>query len=273
MALEMAPAVIHLKDSATGETVARLEDPHGDRARWQAFTPDGTRLVVACSYDCAIHIWDLRAIRERLTVMNLDWNWPQFPPAATGNLAAEPMTIHRDELTREQRSKRDIERYRREVEAAPNSAEACNQLAWELLTAPEPLRDAATALTLAERATRLEAGDAVYRNTLGVAYYRAGRYREAVAVLRPNLEREEDRYLAFDLYCLAMSHERLGERAQARDTYHWAVRWTQVQPRMSAVELEELSEFRAEAEKLLRIDAKDDKSSSIGRQRPDVPVP
>ena len=49
MALEMAPAVIHLKEVATGRTVAKLEDPHGDRATWQGFTPDGTQLVVVAS--------------------------------------------------------------------------------------------------------------------------------------------------------------------------------------------------------------------------------
>ena len=85
MALEMAPAVIHLKEVATGRTVAKLEDPHGDRATWLGFTPDGTQLVVVASYASAIHIWDLRAIRARLKDMNLDWDWPEFPPAATGD--------------------------------------------------------------------------------------------------------------------------------------------------------------------------------------------
>ena len=120
MALEMAPAVIHLKEVATGRTVAKLEDPHGDRATWQGFTPDGTRLVVVASYASAIHIWDLRAIRTRLKEMNLDWDWPEFPPAATGNMAAGPVTIEvlpgdlaGPALTREQRARRDIERYRR----------------------------------------------------------------------------------------------------------------------------------------------------------------
>src|SRR5262249_41985025 len=47
MAVEMAPAIIHLKETATGRTVAQLEDPNGDRATWQGFTPDGTGLVVA----------------------------------------------------------------------------------------------------------------------------------------------------------------------------------------------------------------------------------
>ena len=85
MAQEMAPAVIHLKETATGRTVAKLEDPHGDRATWQGFTTDGTQLVVVADYAGAIHIWDLRAIRTRLKDMNLDWDWPEFPPAATGN--------------------------------------------------------------------------------------------------------------------------------------------------------------------------------------------
>src|SRR5260370_3229997 len=62
MAMELAPAVIHLKEVATGRTVARLEDPHGDRANWLSFTPDGTQLVVQARYARAVHICDLRAI-------------------------------------------------------------------------------------------------------------------------------------------------------------------------------------------------------------------
>jgi WD40 repeat protein len=79
MALEMDPGVIHLKDIATGQTVARLEDPHGDRATWMGFTPDGGQLVVNAVYSKAIHVWDLRAIRRRLKLMNLDWDKPEIP--------------------------------------------------------------------------------------------------------------------------------------------------------------------------------------------------
>src|SRR4029450_9660833 len=56
MALEMAPAVIHLQEVASGRTVAKLEDPHGDRAGWMGFSPDGTQLVVAAPYAKAIHV-------------------------------------------------------------------------------------------------------------------------------------------------------------------------------------------------------------------------
>jgi WD40 repeat protein/tRNA A-37 threonylcarbamoyl transferase component Bud32 len=93
MALEMAPGVLHLKEAATGRTVAKLEDPFGDRANWQGFTPDGTGLVAVAKYASAIHVWDLRAVRARLKEMNLDWEWPEFPPAPTGQSAAAPVTI------------------------------------------------------------------------------------------------------------------------------------------------------------------------------------
>jgi tetratricopeptide (TPR) repeat protein len=259
----MAPAVVHLKEVATGRTVAKLEDPHGDRATWQGFTPDGTQLVVAASYASAVHVWDLRAIRARLKEMNLDWDWPEFPPAETGSPVAGPGTIEvlladrpRLALSREQRAEQDIERRRRHVEAEPDSAAACNELAWAYLTAPEALRNLEDALPLAEKAVRLAPGDANSRNTLGVAYYRAARYRDAAEVLRPNLQGQEDRSLALDLYVLAMSHHRLGEAARARDYYDWAVRWAKVQRGLDAKLLEELTAFRAEAEELLGIDPK-----------------
>jgi tetratricopeptide (TPR) repeat protein len=114
------------------------------------------------------------------------------------------------------------------------------------------------ALPLAEKAVRLASGRAILQNTLGLAYYRAGRYREAVDVLRPNLARQPIGSLAYDLYFLAMSHHRLGETARARDYYDWAVRWIEVQGGLSTHSLEELSMFRAEAEELLGIGRRKD---------------
>jgi serine/threonine protein kinase/WD40 repeat protein len=267
MALEMAPAVIHLKEVATGRTVARLEDPHADRATWQGFTPDGTQLVVVASYASAIHIWDLREIRTRLKDMNLDWDWPAFPPPATasGSPAAPPATIEVRPygwpalgLTRERRAQQDIEHGRRQVEAEPDSASACNALAWTYLTAPEALRDRSAALSLAETAVQRDPANSDFRNTLGLAYYRVARYREAVEVLRPNLQRQADTSLALDLFFLAMCHHCLGEPARARDYYDWAVRWARTQGSLNQGAVEELTTLRAEAEVVLGIDRKID---------------
>ena len=79
MAMEMAPGTIHLKEIASGKTVAKLVDPHGDRTSWMGFNADGSQLIVVAHYFKAIHVWNLRAIRERLKKMNMDWNWPAFP--------------------------------------------------------------------------------------------------------------------------------------------------------------------------------------------------
>jgi serine/threonine protein kinase/WD40 repeat protein len=260
MAMEMAPAVLHLKEVATGRTVARLEDPHGDRANWLGFTPDGTQLVVISKYASAIHLWDLRAIRARLKEMNLDWDWPEFPPTPDEQPAG-PATVEilpgepaPPVLTREQRARQAIARYRQEIQAKPNSAWAHNDLAWMYLTAPTPLRDVKVALPLAEKAVQLAPEHALIRNTLGVAYYRAGRYRDCVGILRPNLDKQGDRTLAYDLYFLAMSYHRLGETLRGRDYYDWAVRWAAAQRDLKADVLEELNAFRAEAAEVLGID-------------------
>jgi len=78
MAMEMAPAVIHLKEVSTGRTLAQLQDPFEDRSDWITFTHEGTQLIVLSPYASAIHIWDLRGIRSHLRSMALDWDWPSF---------------------------------------------------------------------------------------------------------------------------------------------------------------------------------------------------
>jgi serine/threonine protein kinase/WD40 repeat protein len=275
MAVETAPAVIALKDVATGRTVARLEDPHGDRATSQGFTPDGTQLVVAACHAGAIHIWDFRAIRARLKAMNLDWDWPEFPPAASVNMASEAVMIEvapvdQSWLTgmKEQWARQAIDRKRIAIEKSPDSAVDCNNLAWTLLTAPESLRQAQTAVCLAEKALRLAPGDANFRNTLGLAYYRAGRYRDAVQLIRPNLRSQSDKTMPYDLYFLAMSLHRLGETARARDHFDSAVRWTQMQHGLHGVPLDEpegnegLAAFRAEAAHVLGLDREKNQGSN-----------
>ena len=277
MALEMAPAVIHLKEVATGRTVAKLEDPHGDRATWQGFTPDGTQL----------------GRRGRLRQCDPHLGLAGDPNAAEGHepglgLARvsarrnrEPGRRARDDrvlppaaATREQRAKQDIERYRREVEAHPDSAQACNTLAWALSDGARgaarrwrPLCPWPRKRCGWRRGMRITATRWAWPITVPAAIAR--RWRSS----GPTSSGKRTRSLALDLYFLAMSHHRLGETARARDTYDWAVRWAQIQRGLSAVELEELTAFRAEAEELLRIDGKAERSPIIGSQRPDAPGP
>ena len=219
-------------------------------------------------YARAIHVWDLRAIRTRLKEMNLDWDWPEYPPPQAGDTTGAPLTIQiaLDDRaggppTPEEKARGMIERGRRMVEKNPDSALACNNLAWAYVTVPEALRDVKAAVPLAEKAVRLTSADerarhtlsvVNHRNTLGLVYYRAGRYREAVALLRANLEASQnDKLLPYDLLFLAMSLHRLGETERARDSYECAIRWIQSRGDLDEAQRQEITSFRAEVEGLL----------------------
>src|SRR5262249_6222600 len=207
-------------------------------------------------------------IRQHLKQFGLDWDWPEFPPEDPGTDIRQTLKVEillRDldrpsqpRLKPEEQARQIIETSRRRLAANANDAVACNNLAWAYLTPPEEFRDVNAALPLAEKAVKLDPGNGFYANTLGVAQYRNGRYREAVNVLRANLARAEDRYLAFDLYFLAMSYQKLGESEHALDYYEWAVRWPRTDPRLTPGLLEELDMFRAEASDVIGITAKGD---------------
>ncbi len=258
-------SVIRLVETATGREVARLTGPEPLWYHPACFTPDGTRLITGCSGETALYVWDLRLIRQQLKELGLDWDWPEFSLAAPASHAdalpkveVVPGDLATSARTREEKARQACEQCRRAVEANPDDADACNQLAWICVTGPTALRDIKAAVPLAEKAVRLAPGNAEHRNTLGVAYFRAGRYRDCVDTLRPNLVRQDDKGLAFDLYFLAMSYHRLGATARARDYYNWAARWTLAQRALAPGHLEELTAFQAEAEELLRIDPKKD---------------
>jgi tetratricopeptide (TPR) repeat protein len=139
---------------------------------------------------------------------------------------------------------------KKSVALTPNDANALNARAWQLLVGDGP-RDAATALQLAERAVKLDPKP-YYWNTLGVAYYRSGRYPDAVTALEKSLARHSD-LPAGDWLFLAMCHHRLGDRIRADKEFERAVRWLQAnEAKLSPEQRRELSAFRTEAEALLR---------------------
>jgi hypothetical protein len=126
---------IRLEETTTGREVARLTGPEQGWYLAACFTPDGTRLIGQGRR--FIFVWNLRLIRRQLKELRLDWDWPEFLPAAPGSesrqsLQVEVLTgdLHKPPLTREQRAQRAIEFHRRQVEANPKDAKACNNLAW-----------------------------------------------------------------------------------------------------------------------------------------------
>jgi tetratricopeptide (TPR) repeat protein len=93
--------------------------------------------------------------------------------------------------------------------------DCANDLAWLRANHPESARrDPASALALARQIVEECPDSAAYWNTLGVAHYRAGDPRSAVAAL--GHARALGGGTAFDDVFLAMAHARLGESEQAR---------------------------------------------------------
>ncbi len=74
---------IRLEETATGREVASLIGPEQFGYGPTCFTPDGSRLISQSGG--FIHVWNLRLIRRQLKELGLDWDWPEFPPAAPGS--------------------------------------------------------------------------------------------------------------------------------------------------------------------------------------------
>jgi hypothetical protein len=101
------------------------------------------------------------------------------------------------------------------------SAADLNGEAWRLATDADPAqRNPAEALRLAEEAVQARPSDGSMINTLGVAYYRAGKFAEAIETLDRSIEVRG--FNAEDGFFLAMAHARLGRHDQARELYRRA---------------------------------------------------
>jgi serine/threonine protein kinase/WD40 repeat protein len=262
LAVETGRGEVRLVDPDSGQEFARLEDPSAARATSLSFTPDGSQLLTT-SEDNSGHVWDLRAIRQELAKIDLDWEMlPYPPPPENKNLLPLQLQVDLGELNRsapdpQEITRQVIEQQRRALDANPNEAQACNNLAWTYLTAPEALRDWKAALPLAQKAVQMDPSS-TFRNTLGLAYYRAGRYREAVDTLEANLKEQVDWALAYDLYFLAMCYKKLGDSARARQFFDLAERWSISQQESREPNAAELPTFRVEASELLGIGKKKD---------------
>ncbi|MFO0798544.1 MAG: protein kinase [Gemmataceae bacterium] len=81
IAVDAGDGVVVLLDSTGEKELARLTDPNQHGVTGLQFTPDGSRLITVSVYGRALHVWDLRLIRERLKELDLDWDQPPYPPA------------------------------------------------------------------------------------------------------------------------------------------------------------------------------------------------
>jgi eukaryotic-like serine/threonine-protein kinase len=130
-------------------------------------------------------------------------------------------------------------------------AQCCNNLAWYLANRLVPQRDLERALAFSQRAVELNPAQAMFVNSLGVVQYRAGRFADAIDTLERSLAAGRGQADGFDLFFLALSHHRQGQRAEARACFDRAVRRVRLQKNLSKQHLDELAAFRVEAEHAL----------------------
>jgi serine/threonine protein kinase/WD40 repeat protein/tetratricopeptide (TPR) repeat protein len=140
---------------------------------------------------------------------------------------------------------------KRLAELLPRHSGELGNLAWTLVTGPFNGRDPMVGLSLARKAVALAPGQHASLNTLGVARYRMGQYAEAISVLEQSLAVGKGELDAFDLFFLAMAHQKLGHASQARACFYRAVRWWGEHKNLPAQYVSELTGFRAEAEAVL----------------------
>src|SRR5581483_9389794 len=126
-------------------------------------------------------------------------------------------------------------------------ARSMNNYAWFLATCPQvEFRDPAQSVRLAQAATGLAPESAEYWNTLGVARYRSGQWKEALAALDHSCQLAGGG-TAFDFYFLAMAHYQLSHKEKAEEYYKKANQ----DSGGSTTLLEPITHVRTEAEALL----------------------
>jgi tetratricopeptide (TPR) repeat protein len=131
----------------------------------------------------------------------------------------------------------------------PAAARQLNSFAWNVVGSSNATPVVAkTCVPLAKRAVELAPAAGHIWNTLGVAHYRAGNWKEAVAALDNSMELSAGGE-ALNWFFLAMAHWQLGNKERARKWYTPAILWMHQRQSTDA----ELRQFRAEAAALLKL--------------------
>ncbi len=131
-------------------------------------------------------------------------------------------------------------------------AQSHDNLAWFFcIRLDRQPHHAARALEHAQKAVELEPSYHDWWHTLGVAHFRLGHWKEALACIEKSrqLENKPGPPDSHDRFFEAMAYWHLGERDKARRFYHEAVRWMDKHSPNAA----DLRQFRAEAASLLGI--------------------
>lgn len=266
--MALHPDSLDIVDLPSGASRLRLHRPNqlATKSHSAAFHPRGAGILTYTEPDFAVVYWDLDALERELDKLGLGVRDDEAESVAAPRAAKQLNFVGIDDwaetefigLMSEEQARKHLA-VREEAYAANPTALAANNLAWTLLVAPEKLRDVPRALELAEQAFSREKSNQYFvRNTLAMAYCRAGNFEQAIATLPDNLVESADAELAWDLFILSLSYSGLKNEPMARNYYHLGQRWMQQQakaaksPILTAGQQLELESIRQEAEKALK---------------------
>jgi serine/threonine protein kinase len=117
-----------------------------------------------------------------------------------------------------------LARWRPNLPKAWETQRLMNSFAWMLATAADPkFRDPPRAVELAKEIVENAPAFADRWNTLGVAHYRVGDWKKAIAALEKSQSLGSGHFSATNRFFLAMAHWQLGEKGKAHECYAKAV--------------------------------------------------
>ena len=232
---DFSPVGVRVIDVDSGRELVELPSPSARSIQRLRCSSNG-RYVIAASDANRVEIWSLVALQRA---------WSRAGLPLESGLTKDPRIPTTLVLTRVDfgalEGRRQLERMRRAIrlgrtgealealrafdafhEARPATdfpglgRTELNELAWLLLTGPEPVRDSALAVRIARRAIESK-GTRNELNTLGLALYREGQHQEAVDVLSRSLSLGSGPVDSFDHLFLAMAQLALGNVAGAQE--------------------------------------------------------
>jgi tetratricopeptide (TPR) repeat protein len=187
-------------------------------------------------------------VRECLEVESKKFAMNIFPRGSYGRLGLACAKLGKDYLT-SGRFDKELEPY--EQSKKINATDIKATVARVLVIGPE-FRDPKVALPYALQAVNARPDWPYYSQTLGIIYYRLGRYEKAIETFQKTLEMYWDPNPAWEFFFMAMAQWRLGDKALARNLYYQGVE-NMARANLNDYFRNELLPFQYEAAELIGI--------------------